>query len=180
MTKKQKNLKYSSGFTLIELLTVVAIIALLASLVLVALHNAQKKGRDAKRLADLKQVDTAIQEYVQDNGHAPYLGVNNCSAANVSSCMAYDYDSGTWGGLATDLSPYVKALPHDPCGQKCGGDGWFSYAYKPPANMAQMCQSQSCGLNTERLNYMYAIYAETMEITGTRSSGFNHGFAESF
>ena len=51
------------GFTLIELLVVVAIIGLLASIVVVSLGSARKGGRDAKRLADLKQIQTAAELY---------------------------------------------------------------------------------------------------------------------
>jgi prepilin-type N-terminal cleavage/methylation domain-containing protein len=55
---KQNNQK---GFTLIELLVVIAIIGLLASVVLLALNSARQKSRDAKRVADVRQIATALE-----------------------------------------------------------------------------------------------------------------------
>lgn len=55
------------GFTLIELLVVIAIIGMLAATVLVSLGTARSKGRDAKRIADLKNIELAIQLYADSN-----------------------------------------------------------------------------------------------------------------
>ena len=54
------------GFTLIELLVVIAIIGLLSTLAVVALNNARMKSRDAKRVSDVKQVQTALELYYND------------------------------------------------------------------------------------------------------------------
>ena len=42
------------GFTLMELLIVVAIIGLLASMILVGLSSFRTRGRDARRIFDVK------------------------------------------------------------------------------------------------------------------------------
>lgn len=71
---KQKNQK---GFTLIELLVVIAIIGLLASVVLLALNSARQKSRDAKRLADVRQIASAAELYfdaVSPNGYPTSIG----------------------------------------------------------------------------------------------------------
>lgn len=61
MTKRNK------GFTLIELLVVIAIIGILSSVVLASLNSARKKARDARRVADIKQLQLAEEMYFDVN-----------------------------------------------------------------------------------------------------------------
>jgi prepilin-type N-terminal cleavage/methylation domain-containing protein len=49
------------GFTLIELLVVVAIIGMLAGVVLASLNTARSKGRDARRISDIKSIQSALE-----------------------------------------------------------------------------------------------------------------------
>nr|MCU0680340.1 prepilin-type N-terminal cleavage/methylation domain-containing protein [Planctomycetota bacterium] len=66
------NKRTSSAFTLIELLVVIAIIAIIATLSVLALQSAREKARDAKRIADVKQLKTALELYYNDaNGYPP-------------------------------------------------------------------------------------------------------------
>jgi len=83
-------LKKRKGFTLIELLVVIAIIGVLASIVLVFLSSARKKGRDAKRIADMKSIQLALEMYYDANNSTyPQPGANNAlpdlSSAGISS-----------------------------------------------------------------------------------------------
>jgi prepilin-type N-terminal cleavage/methylation domain-containing protein len=59
------------GFTLIELLVVIAIISIIASFTVVIFFNARVKGRDAKRVSDIRQVQQALDIYFNDNGVYP-------------------------------------------------------------------------------------------------------------
>jgi|GEM_PF-690856 len=61
----------SRGFTLIELLVVIAIIGILSSVVLVSLNSARTKARDTKRVADIKQIQLALEMYYEANGRYP-------------------------------------------------------------------------------------------------------------
>jgi len=60
------------GFTLIELLVVIAIIGMLSSVVLASLNSAREKSRDARRLSDIKQIQTALELIFDDSAPPEY------------------------------------------------------------------------------------------------------------
>ena len=93
------------GFTLVELLVAIAIIGILATIALVTLNDARRKGRDVTRVAEMHQLQVALAIYYDDNGGYPGGG-------------------GVCGALPSGLVPsYVNALPTDP------GGGSLAYAY---------------------------------------------------
>ncbi|MFA6455048.1 MAG: type II secretion system protein, partial [Patescibacteria group bacterium] len=105
--------KKQQGFTLIELLVVIAIIGLLSTLAVVALNNARMKSRDAKRVSDIKQIQTALELYYNDANEYPATGA-------VTS-----------GGTIADGSvTYMATVPTNPSPEADGDctDG-NSYAY---------------------------------------------------
>ena len=61
----------SKGFTLIELLVVIAIIGILSTLSVVALNSARARARDAKRISDIRQLQTALEMYYSASGSYP-------------------------------------------------------------------------------------------------------------
>lgn len=54
------------AFTLLELLVVVAIIGIISTLAIVALQGARAKARDAKRISDIRQIQTALELHFND------------------------------------------------------------------------------------------------------------------
>jgi len=74
-------MKSTKGFTLIELLVVIAIIGILSSVVLASLNSARKKGRDARRVSDLKQLQLALELYYDANPSIGYPAA--LTAANL-------------------------------------------------------------------------------------------------
>lgn len=59
------------GFTLIEVLVVVAIIGVLASMILVGLGGARSQGRDARRIADLRSIQSGLELHFARFGQYP-------------------------------------------------------------------------------------------------------------
>jgi type II secretion system protein G len=119
------------GFTLIELLVVISIIGLLSSVVMASLSSARSKSRDTRRMADLRQIQTALEMYYDANGGYPVNTNGAWGLSNTaSSCGGY------WSDLVTALSPYMQALPNDPLNQtSCpwttpGNNDNYNYAYR--------------------------------------------------
>jgi prepilin-type N-terminal cleavage/methylation domain-containing protein len=74
--KQRDNKNINKGFTLIEVLIVVFIIGLLASVVLVGLGAFRARGRDARRVADLRSIQNALELYYGAANNQYPTGVN--------------------------------------------------------------------------------------------------------
>ena len=98
----------NKGFTLIELLIVIAILAVLATVTVVAINPAEifRRTRDSQRLSDLDSIRTAINFYVV-NTSSPAFG----SASNSYSHVASTNCAGRTASTAT--------------GQAVNGTGWI-------------------------------------------------------
>lgn len=97
-----KFLKQKKGFTLIELLVVVAVIGILASVILVGVASFRGRGRDSRRIGDLRQLQNALELCFSKVGSYPAaltdltsatcgIGVNQIpkdptSASNYAYC----------------------------------------------------------------------------------------------
>jgi prepilin-type N-terminal cleavage/methylation domain-containing protein len=114
--------KKDYGFTLIELLVVIAIIGILSSVILASLNTARVKARDARRISDMNQVQTALAFYYSDNNQYPTSDIDGCGSWDVGN-QDLDFIS---GGLGT-------AMPDPPEDQVGTGNcsGYHYYKYPP-------------------------------------------------
>ena len=124
---KSMNMK-SKGFTLIELLVVVAIIGILATVVLASLSSARERARDAKRLADIKTIQNALEIYHLENGSYPRSaalasGIPDSGDHNPTSSNT------SWANLEALMG---VTLPRDPVNDIVGDGNYLrntGYAY---------------------------------------------------
>lgn len=105
--KTARYFKNQKGFTLIELLVVIGILAILLSIVLIAINPARQFGQanDTKRRSAVTQILNAIGAYAADNkGNLP---------SQVTTANQEISDAGA--NLCSVLVPtYIPALPTDP------------------------------------------------------------------
>lgn len=112
------------GFTLIELLVVIAIIAILSSIGLSTYFLAQKNARDGKRIADLDEVQKALEQYYSLNQRYPaetsYPSDINSYFANTAAPK--DPSTGanyTYRDCSTSTNRYNLCTTLESCGSKC-------------------------------------------------------------
>jgi prepilin-type N-terminal cleavage/methylation domain-containing protein len=73
------------AFTLVELLVVIAIIGLLGTVAVFSLSQTRIKARDTKRLADMKQIMTALELFYSVNGFYPVSDGDGCGSWDVGN-----------------------------------------------------------------------------------------------
>lgn len=111
------------GFTLVELLVVIAIIAILAAVVVLIINPLEltRRGRDAARLTDLANLQSAITVAVQEatgSGAEAVLckppAAYPCSGSSNTGTRTSDGTGWAKVDLSTQQSVSVPTLPVDP------------------------------------------------------------------
>jgi len=133
---------------LIELLVVIAIIGILSSIVLASLNSARQKGRDARRISDVKQMQLALELYYDATGQY----------ATTTTALV--------------TSGYIAAIPTDPQTQVA-----YSYAgLQGSAATAATCGSYHIGATLEQTGHS-ALDSDADAAAATVCTGGGTDFA---
>ncbi|MFA5926328.1 MAG: type II secretion system protein [Parcubacteria group bacterium] len=116
-------MRKGSGFTLIEILVAMAIVAILASFILVSMSAYRSKARSAKALSQLSSAIPSMMSCWINSGavSAPSSGDDICSLASTYGKWPQtegDLDSYSYGGTITDSASWFITLTSD-----SGNDG---------------------------------------------------------
>lgn len=111
---KKSALKFQ-GFTLIEILVVVALIAILATVTIVAINPNKNFAdtRNAERASEVNAILSGISQYVAGNNTIASLGT---IAACSGTPTAIGTDTGNLDLAGTLVPDYIPAIPTDPQG----------------------------------------------------------------
>lgn len=124
----KNNKKATSGFALIELLVVLGIISLLSSAVLASMSQMRASTRDAQRVNDFQQLQTAIELYLAENDEYPGKWLEDGQISE--NCKSNEL----YNDLVND--GYLPRMPTDPaedyvnCSNSSGaGSNHFLYTF---------------------------------------------------
>lgn len=154
----------TKGFTLIELLVVISIISLLSSIVLTTLSEVGERGRDTKRVAELKQLSTALELYFNEYGCYPFATQNASNASTLSNpcrtgnsvlvgatCSQNNNHFETSLQVLVDAG-FITSLPVDPInGNTAEGTFCYNYTRHRPTQSGWFCGSN------RRTDFAYSI-----------------------
>ena len=109
----KQNMK-AKGFTLIEILIVLAIIAMLASVVIVAINPAHQfaEARNTQRWTAVNSILNAVHQNMVDN--SGIFNFSNCNASSLPSTATEIKKNGGVDLCGCLVPTYLPALPTDP------------------------------------------------------------------
>lgn len=124
--RKNMNIKNNRGLTLIELLVVISIIGFLITLTIVSLSNARMKGRDAKRIVSLKQIQLALDLYYDKYDTWPARTEDSCCDGWDQGYCNSNKSDGFIQGLVNE--GLITEVPGDPkFYEGCNGFSYYVY-----------------------------------------------------
>ena len=132
-------MKKKSAFTLIELIVVISIIALISTVTFISLSGSKQKERDAKKISDVLQLQTALENYKRAEGVYP-------STITLGQPLV---------GSTTGVT-FLSKVPVAPAGETCAVSQ-YSYSYSTTTKE----YSLSFCINNDLEDYTAGVYYAT-------------------
>tara|TARA_R100000655_G_scaffold88508_1_gene128816 strand:- start:889 stop:1428 length:540 start_codon:yes stop_codon:yes gene_type:complete len=127
------------GFTIVELLIVIVVIAILASISIVAYNGIQQRARDSERKSNISTLAKAFELYHIKYGVYPDSG----GSSTVNGSWSTSNDS-SWQLLANQLVPeFISKMPSDPTNSANGFTAGASYSYSYYDGQSSYCGAAS-------------------------------------
>lgn len=105
----KNNIRLTKGFTLVELVVVIGILAILLSIVLVAINPSRQfsQANNTQRRSDVSAILNAVTQYAADNKGSLPTSITSTVKDISSAASAAD--------ICSDIvSDYIAAMPVDP------------------------------------------------------------------
>ncbi|MFA7170280.1 MAG: type II secretion system protein [Candidatus Paceibacterota bacterium] len=117
-----------NGFTLIELLVVISIIGTLSTIAMTSLNGARTKARDAKRIQEIEQIQSALEIYYANHGYYPQYNVNTIAHCNTDTALNALVTEGFFSSIPVDPLNTNSSSPYY-CYTYVGADATGHYAF---------------------------------------------------
>jgi len=146
--------KTTSAFTIVELLIVIVVIAILATISVVAYNGIQSRAYNSQRKNDIAAMIKALELYYVDNGRYPAPTGSPDAYMCLSSPGWNCWGAGTGNSLVS--TQYISKIPQDP----------------------QFVDNDGCSLPNPYLSRMYA-YSTNSAGSGYRIGAYLPGLSSS-
>ena len=129
----------NKGFTIIELLVVLAVIAILSSIVMMSTDAAKQKSRDTRRVSNVREIAKALVLYADNNSIFPISATEITITGEDAMSVALEGD-----GLISEV-PTDPTHPTNPYTYQTDASGTtFTISFCLETNDIQE-YSQGCG-----------------------------------
>ncbi len=148
------NTRQNRGFTIVELLIVIVVIAILASISIVAYNGIQRRANVSAAYSDMKSLGQAFEIYRVDYGQYPTTNTEINAALAEANSTSLGHSSGSKSFVYCRHASQFTIVPWEPItvsqGEvtyrwKAGQIGEITYSYNGSTVGSSLCQNSGSG-----------------------------------